>query len=60
MFEIGICSGGGEYALDDLRSNDLAGSAPGGEAVEDHERVLDCHGLLEVLGPEAQLLAGRF
>jgi hypothetical protein len=40
MFEAGACSGGGKYALYDLRSNDLARSAPGGEAVENDERTL--------------------
>jgi hypothetical protein len=39
----------GEYALDDLGSNDLARSAPGSEAVEDKELVFD----LERLGPLA-------
>jgi hypothetical protein len=38
---------GGQHVLDDLGGDDLAGTAPGGEAVEDHERVLDVQGLVE-------------
>lgn len=36
------------YSLDDLRRNDLARTAPGGEAVEDHEGVLCHEGLVEL------------
>ena len=37
----------GKHVLDDLGGDDLAGTAPGGEAVEDHERVLDVERLVE-------------
>jgi hypothetical protein len=53
--EIGVCSGAGEYALDDLRSNDLAGSAPGGEAVEDKKGIFDLKRLGPVVLPTALL-----
>lgn len=36
------------YSLDDLRSDDLAGTTPGSEAVEDHESVLLGDGLVKV------------
>jgi len=37
-----------EDVLDDLRGNDLAGTAPGGEAVEDHQGVLFGEGGVKV------------
>lgn len=52
---LGANCGPGKHSLDDLRSNDLAGTAPGGEAVKDHEGVLLVEGLLEVLGPGTKL-----
>jgi len=46
LVEAGVGVGVGE--LDDLRCNDLAGTAPGSEAVEDHESALLSDGLVKV------------
>jgi hypothetical protein len=43
--------------LDDLRSDDFAGSAPGSEAIEDHECIFDRHCLFEVLRPKERGLS---
>ena len=39
----------GQNLLDDLGSNHFTRAAPCREAVDDHEAVLDCHDLLELL-----------
>jgi len=44
-------SEGGIYSLDDLRSDDLAGTAPGSEAVEDHQALLGVESFVELVLP---------